>query len=338
MNTKKDTKVNSKKDPGQSRREFIAATSVFLAGAALTLKASGISGIADNEHDPIIDVHQHSNYNGRDDNKYLVAHQRAMGATTTILLPAGSPVKSASTHDGFSNGLACGISGNEVTYRFAKEHPKEFLFGACEVPDQPDVVDEIEKYLKLGAVVIGELKFGVECDSPGMQKIYQLAQEYDVPVLMHWQYQMYNYGIERFHTMLEKYPKVNFIAHAQEWWGSIDKNYVPTTEMYPKGKITPGGLSDLLLSDYPNQYADLSATSGQHSLTRDEDHARKFLERHQDKLLFGSDCPDPANFEGVPPGTPCQAIRTIAEIRKLAPTRQVERKILYENAKKLFKL
>ena len=56
-------------------------------------------------------------------------------------------------------------------------------------------------------MIIGEQKFGVECDSPEMQKIYELAQDYRVPVLMHWQYEMYNYGFERFHKMLEKYPR-----------------------------------------------------------------------------------------------------------------------------------
>ena len=105
-----------------------------------------------------------------------------------------------------------------------EQHRKEFLFGANDVPDLPDGIPEIEKYLKLGAVIIGELKFGVECDSPEMQKIYQLAQTYNVPVLMHWQYKMYNYGFERFYKMLEKYPKVNFIGHAQTWWANIDKN------------------------------------------------------------------------------------------------------------------
>jgi cytosine/adenosine deaminase-related metal-dependent hydrolase len=45
---------------------------------------------------------------------------------------------------------------------------------------------EIEKYLKMGAVVVGECKFGVDCDSKEMQKIYELAQKYNVPILMHW--------------------------------------------------------------------------------------------------------------------------------------------------------
>lgn len=331
MNTRKDRK-NLTEEHGFSRRKFIGATGLLLVGTAFKLKGSGIPQISAIESEPIIDIHQHTDYDGRN-NDLLLSHQRAMGITTTILLPAGRDVKSASTHDGFSNGLQAKITGNEVTYDFAKKHPKEFLFGANEVPDLPDAVQEIEKYLKLGAVVIGELKFGVECDSPGMQKIYQLAQEYDVPVLMHWQFDWYNYGFERFHTMLEKYPRVNFIGHAQAWWASIDKDYTDHNDRYPKGKVTPGGLTDRLLSDYPNMYGDLSAGSGLNAFTRDEDQGREFIKRHQDKLLYGSDCPDPEGLVAV-----CQGAQTIAEIRKLSPSKQIERKLLYDNAKKLFRI
>ena len=148
-----------------------------------------------------------------------------MGVTKTILLPAGRPVNTASTHNGVANGLQAQCLGNEFCYRFAKAHPKHYLFAACEVPDLPDAVQEIEKYLKLGGVAIAELKFGVECDSPEMQRLYELAADYRVPVLMHWQHKMYTYGFERFHTMLEKYPKTTFIGHAQTWWANIDKNH-----------------------------------------------------------------------------------------------------------------
>ena len=41
--------------------------------------------------EPIIDIHQHLGYSGRPDD-VLLAHQRALGATTTILLPAGRSV------------------------------------------------------------------------------------------------------------------------------------------------------------------------------------------------------------------------------------------------------
>ena len=193
-------------------------------------------------------------------------------------------------------------------------------------------VPEIERYLKRGAVLIGEQKFGVECDSPAMQKIYQLAQAYRVPVLMHWQFEMYNYGFERFDTMLEKYPQVNFIGHAQTWWANIDKKHTPQAGLYPKGPVTPGGLTDRYLSDYPNMYGDLSAGSGLNALTRDEDFTRDFLKRHQDKLLYGSDCTD---VEGA--GPKCQGAQTIAALRRLAGSKRIERKLLHDNAKKLFR-
>ena len=107
---------------------------------------------------------------------------------------------------------------------------------------------------------------------------------------MHFQHNTYNLHIERFHKMLDKFPKVNFIGHAQTWWANIDRNCDQVT-MYPKGTVA-GGITDRLLSDYPNMYGDLSAGSGLNSMLRDEDHARAFLERHQEKLMFGSDCTD----------------------------------------------
>ena len=97
--------------------------------------------------------------------------------------------------------------------------------------------------------------------------------------------------------------------------------------------LTPGGLTDRYLADYPNMFADMSAGSGLNALTRDEDHSRGFLDRHQDKILYGSDCDD-----RVGAGAACQGSQTIAAIRKLAPNKVAERKILYENSKKLFKL
>jgi predicted TIM-barrel fold metal-dependent hydrolase len=317
-----------------SRREFIASTSILITGAALMPKGvAGIPGIAETKSEPIIDIHQHTHYHERTD-EHMLAHQRAMGATTTILLPSGRPVNSASTHEGISNGLQAEAGGNAECYLFAKQHRKEFKFGACAVPDMPDGLFEIEKYLKLGAIIIGELKFGVECDSPEMQMIYQLAQTYNVPVLMHWQHKMYNYGFERFYKMLEKYPKVNFIGHAQTWWANIDKNHTDQSILYPNGPVTPGGITDRYLSDYPNMYGDLSAGSGLNALTRDEDHAKLFLERHQNKLVYGSDCQDPSGLASLG----CTGALDIAEVRKLAPNKKIERKLLYENAKKLFRL
>ncbi|MGH9646752.1 MAG: amidohydrolase family protein, partial [Bryobacteraceae bacterium] len=76
-----------------------------------------------------------------------------------------------------------------------------------------------------------------------------------------------------------------------------------------------------------------SAGSGLNSMLRDEDHARDFLQRHQEKLMFGSDCND---REANSPK--CTGSRIIAAIRRLAPGKQIERKILYGNARRVLKI
>jgi predicted TIM-barrel fold metal-dependent hydrolase len=310
-----------------SRREFLASSAAVLAASELHLGAADAGPT-----EPIIDIHQHTNYSDRTDEQ-LIAHQRAMGVTLTVLLPAGREVNLPSTHNGKSNGLAAKCHGNESCLAVVRQHPKEYRFFANEVPDLPDARTEIEKYLKLGAIGIGEQKFGVDCDSPPIELVAEIAQELRVPVLLHFQHQMYNLRIENFHRILAKYPKVNFIGHAQTWWANIDKEHADQSVLYPKGKVTPGGLTDRLLSEHPNVYGDLSAGSGLNGLTRDEDHARGFLERHQNKLMYGSDCND-----RVGSGPECQGAQTIAKIKQLASSKALERKLLYENAKRVLKL
>lgn len=267
----------------------------------------------------IIDIHQHTSYSGRSDAE-LIAHQRDMGIAKTVLLPAGSKY-----------GLAAGAGGNDTVVAIAREYPKEYAFFANELPDIPETRPVLEKYLKMGAIGIGEQKFPVEADSKYVDLVATIAREYQVPVILHFEYKNYNLGFENFSKVLARHPKVNFIGHAQTWWGNIDKNH-NQAEMYPKTPVTPGGITDRLLSDYPNMYGDMSAGSGLNSMLRDEAHAREFLGRHQDKLIFGSDCSDRhAN------GPDCLGSKIIAAIRRLAPEKTVERKILYGNASKLLK-
>ena len=322
-----------------SRREFLVSSAAVVATAPFAFPATTAAA------EPIIDIHQHTNYGGKRDGAFkqilparshaeLLAHQRAMGVTKTILLPAGQMVLRKSTLDGRANGLDGTVSTNDDAVALTRQYPNEFAFGANEVSDLDEAPSVVEKYLKLGAVVIGEQKFGVECDSPEMQKLFKLAETYQVPILMHWQFGSYNHGFDRFHTMLKKYPKVNFIGHAQTWWANIDKANIDNAKsLYPGGKVTAGGLTDRYLRDYSNMFADLSAGSGENAFKRDPEHARAFFERHQDKLLYGSDCADNTGEPAV-----CSGARQIAQIRKFSPSQAVERKILFENAKKLFRL
>lgn len=269
---------------------------------------------------PILDIHQHTHYSKRPDD-VLVTHQRKMGIKKTILLPAGSKY-----------GLAAEAFGNDSCVAVAKKYPNEFYFFANELPDIPETRPVLEKYLKMGAIGIGEQKFPVDSDSKHMELIASIAQEYNVPVLMHFQHETYNYHIERFHTMLKKYPKVNFIGHAQTFWSNISKGG-DQKDLYPKQKVTPGGITDRLLADYPNMFADLSAGSGLNAFKRDPEHARGFVQRHQDKLLYGSDCND-----WVGEGEKCSGAQQIAQVRQLAPDPKVQNKIFWANSVKLFKL
>ena len=67
----------------RERREFLTTSSLALLGVAV----QGLGTDAVEAAEPIIDIHQHVGYTGRP-NDVLLSHQRAMGATTTILLPA----------------------------------------------------------------------------------------------------------------------------------------------------------------------------------------------------------------------------------------------------------
>ena len=180
----------------------------------MALAASSAKPLAAEAVEPIIDIHQHTGYHGRTDQQFI-AHQRAMGITKTIILPAGTYVDLPSTRNGRANGLAARCTGNEDSVKLVKELPGEMVFFANEVPDMPGARKNLEKYLKLGAIGIGEQKFHLDVESKSMMIIYDIAKEFGVPVLMHFQHNVYNLGFDRFHRILEKYPTVNFIGHAQ---------------------------------------------------------------------------------------------------------------------------
>jgi predicted TIM-barrel fold metal-dependent hydrolase len=334
-----------------SRREVLASSAAVLASSLVATAQTAPGTTAGNELvtqatatqpttttsrpadlGPIIDVHQHTTYLGRT-NERLIAHQRNMGVTLSILLPGGTPTNLPSTHNGKTNGLYAGAGVTETCQAIAKELPNEYRYFCNEVPDLPGAKERIETFLNDGAIGIGEQKFNLPVDSTQMELIYDIARAYKVPVLLHFQFEMFNTGYENFERVLKKYPDVNFIGHAQTFWANIDAKHPNQKVLYPKGTVTAGGLTDKYLSDYPNIYGDLSAGSGLNSLLRDEDHARGFIERHQDRLLFGSDCPDPVGH-----GPACTGSNLISAIGKLSPSKAVARKILHDNAKKLLRI
>src|SRR5688572_31244184 len=114
-----------------TRREFLVAASGALAAVASAQDAL---------RDPIIDIHQHTDYSGRTDEQ-LIAHQRRMGITHTVLLPAGRLF-----------GLEAGASGNDRVAEVARQLPGEFSYFANEVPYLSEARDEIRRVLQGGAI------------------------------------------------------------------------------------------------------------------------------------------------------------------------------------------
>jgi predicted TIM-barrel fold metal-dependent hydrolase len=174
-----------------------------------------------------------------------------------------------------------------------------------------------------------------------------------VPVLIHFQEfphfdgeTNYATGIKKFAAMLEKYPKTKFVGHADAFWANVSADY-ENKEAYPSGPIVRGGITDKLLSDYPNMFGDLSANSGNNALSRDAEFTADFLQRHQDKLMFGSDC---ACADGKGTGrsqannpaaarlfNKCVARETLT-IVKGATSPEAFRKITWENAHRIYKI
>ncbi len=310
----------------QTRRTFLRSSGILALGSSLNPAPI----LATTPPGEVIDVHQHVNFKGRFD-KQLVDHQRIMGVCRTVLLPSGTAIALASTHEGKSNGLAAEVHPTEAAIRLAERHPESFTWFCNEIPDLPGAREKLEAWLEAGARGIGEQKFNIACTSSHMEMLAELAGAYGVPILIHFQHGMYNTGFENFHKILEKFPKTHFIGHAQTWWGNIDKNHLQE-DLYPKTPVTPGGLTDRYLTDYPNMFGDFSAGSGRNAITRDEDHARDFIARHQDQLMYGSDCLD---IEGQ--GEKCSGSQTLSHLRRLAPDDAALRKILSGNARRIIR-
>ena len=293
-----------------SRRDFLTAAS--LATVSLTLpKARGERAPTP----PKIDIHMHYGAGRGRTAQQVPVHQTNIGATFTVILPANP-------------------EDNDMAREFTRGDPAHWACFARDYANSDGAVERLEQTLKRGAIGIGELKDKIACDSPQMHEIASLARDHDVPMLFHFEDRAWNDGFARFHRMLEKFPTVKFIGHAQTFWANIDQRHKPEEDAgYPKGPVTAGGLTDRWLADYPNFYGDLAAGSGNNALMRDPAFAAAFVQRHQDKLMYGSDC---SCLTGIGPS--CGSQTKNAALKVLALDEGIREKILHSNARRLLKL
>ena len=306
------------------RRTFLQSILPSAAAAGRLAAQSGISWGG-----PVLDTHLHI----RPDADACFTHMQGCGVTRAVLLTAAADQDRAKAE--------------------MQRRPGTFARSVRADPSEPDSGKILRDAIRNGAVSIGELKFHLALDSPEMRRVYEIAADLQVPVMMHIQTfphfegeLPYNTGYPQFDKMLRAYPRTNFIGHGDLFWAHISAD-VPTDRGYPSGPIKSGGLTDRFLSDFPNLYADMSANSGNNALSRDTDFSRGFVARHKAKLIFGSDCscadgkgsgisqgknPEASRLAGK-----CVARETLTVLKSLASP-EVFRAVTYDNGMRLFKI
>ena len=278
---------------------------------------------------PVLDTHLHL----RRDPDACFTHMQGCGVTNAVLLTAALDEERAKAE--------------------MEKRPGHFARSVAADPAQPDAERVFREALKGGAVSIGELKHHLALDSREMRRVYEIAAEMQVPVMMHIQdfphfpgELPYNTGYPQFDKLLKAYPKTNFIGHGDLFWAHISAD-VPTDRGYPAGPIKTGGLTDRWLSDLPNLFADMSANSGNNALSRDTDFSREFIRRQRNKLIFGSDCScTDGRGAGVSQGNNPEAsrlagkcvARATLEVLKQLTSREIFRKVTWDNGIKLFRI
>src|SRR5262245_40487487 len=251
-----------------NRREFLGT---MAAAAAVPLRARQDS--AGEWGSPVFDLHFHM----RPQTAANIAHQDGAGVTKANLLTRGHAVDQVKQLQAVAPGRFIWFNSYDVT--------------------RPDAEQVLTQAVKSGARGFGEMKFHVAADSPELRRMYALAADLGVPILIHFQEVDHFQGegawgtgyAKTFESILKAYPKTTFIGHADAFWANVSADY-HNEAAYPSGPIARGGVTDRWLGAYPNLFGDVSANSGNNALSRDPSFTADFLERHQGKLLFGSDC------------------------------------------------
>ena len=251
-----------------NRREFLETVA---AAAALPALAGPDAG-----HEwgtPVFDLHFHL----RPEPTSNLAHLDGAGVTKANLLTRGDVLDRVKALEAAAPGRFTWFHSYDVT--------------------KPDAEQVLTRAVKDGAEGFGEMKFHVAADGPELRRIYALAADLHVPILIHFQEVdhfpdegTWSTGFaQTFASVLKAYPKTTFIGHADAFWANLSADY-HNEAAYPTGPIKRGGVTDRWLGDHPNLFGDISANSGNNGLSRDPEFTADFLKRHQDKLLFGSDC------------------------------------------------
>ena len=215
-----------------NRREFLETVAAAAMLPAVARQAPG------NEWgSPVFDLHFHL----RPQPAANLAHLDGAGVTKANLLTRGAVLEQVKAIQTAAPGRFTWFNSYDVT--------------------KPEAEQILTQAVKEGAQGFGEMKFHVAADGPELRRIYALAADLRVPILIHFQEVDHfpNEGTwstgfaKTFESVLKAYPKTTFIGHADAFWANVSADY-HNEAAYPAGPITRGGVTDKLLGDYPNLY------------------------------------------------------------------------------------
>ncbi|AKI97594.1 amidohydrolase family protein [Kosmotoga pacifica] len=112
-------------------------------------------------------------------------------------------------------------NGNENMLKIVRTHPDKFVGYAHHDPSKPDAADELEKYLKAGLSgykILGP-KVSVPLNDRKLYPVWEVAQSYNIPVLIHFGIMGGAGGIANhvnispliIHDVAKEFPRINFI-------------------------------------------------------------------------------------------------------------------------------
>lgn len=251
----------------------------------------------------IIDDHNHPDWHGHNLDKYL-ENMRRHRIDVTWLLSWEAPV--GEFDPSYSWCTPEPGEGGPIPFArclsYAERAPGKFVLGYAPDPRRPDAIDRLQAAVEIyGVRVCGELKLRMMYDNPDALRLFRFCGERGLPVTVHLDYEFptgvkyprpswwYGGGIEPFERAVRACPQTVFLGHAPGFWAHISGDDRYDKEMYPQGKVQPGGKLIEMLRRYPNLYCDLSAGSGCNALKRDPEFAKTFLVEFQDRVLYGRD-------------------------------------------------
>jgi predicted TIM-barrel fold metal-dependent hydrolase len=155
----------------------------------------------------------------------------------------------------------------------------------------------LDRFIAMGCRGIGELGGDLWFDDPRVVNVFRESGALGLPVVIESSGQgPGEYGLKdevgspHLERLLQRAPETIVIGHGPGFWAEIGEGLTAKEKSgYPSGPVGAGGSLQRLFRTYPNLHADLSAHSGYNALTRDPEHAVRFLTEFSDRLLFGTD-------------------------------------------------